>query len=212
MKKKEVRDLIYSKLNEVLSNKGFRLKKSRECFVRSFTGGHQHISISIIDYRPEFIFSLTMAIRLDAVEQIFHLFSGSLSNYQALSTTTLTQLDYFTEGQVKEYKISTETEILTALEKLSKIIIERIIPFFDKHCDIYSVEAGVNSKSLIGFDSTQFPSGAMHAVILAHLAGNPNFEELVGQFQDATRNFPEGEKDKFNQLVVYLRNYSSHSK
>ncbi|MDZ7363650.1 MAG: hypothetical protein ONB46_23475 [candidate division KSB1 bacterium] len=213
MKKQEVRDMIYTGLNSVLAGNGFRLKKSEESFVRPISGGQQRIYVALWDYQPEFIFSLTMGVRLDAVEQVFHLFSGSPPKYQSMSMTTLTQLEYFTAGKRKEYKISTEAEISTALDDLFKIVTEKVLPFFEKYRDVPSIEAAVNSGSLpTRFDSTQLPAGAMHAVILAHLVGNPNFERMVVQFQDAMRGFPEVEKDKFNRLVAYLINQPSQNR
>ena len=60
------------------------------------------LGLPLWDYNPTFEFSLNICIRLDAVEDVFHHFSGSPPKYHSMSFTTMTRLEYFTgAGQVQ---------------------------------------------------------------------------------------------------------------
>ncbi len=204
MKKQEVANKIYAALSGVLTQENFRLKKSEGLLTRPIPGGQQRIYVSILDYNPEFIFSLTVAIRLDAVEKLFHLVSGSPPKYQSLSTTTLTQLDYFTSGQYEEYQVSNDMELRKALDDTVRLVYNQILPFFARYHNLTAVEAAVNSETSPQFDSTQLPAGALHAVILAHLAQNPAIDQIVSRFETAMKDFPTHEKEKLSRLVEHL--------
>src|SRR5437660_279142 len=98
MKKREMANLIFQMLSGILSETEFRLKKSESGFVRKIPGGRQTIGLPLWDYHPEFEFSLTICIRLEAVEEIFNQFSGTAPKYHPLSLTTITSLEYFARG------------------------------------------------------------------------------------------------------------------
>jgi len=205
MRKQEVEKLIYGQIKAVIGNQGFKLKRSEEAFFRSFPDGMNMVSIALYDYHDRFSFSLTLGIRLDLVEDIFNKFSGVLPRSHSLTCTIMTQLSYFTDGKQKEFPASTEEELAESLKSVSDIIKDRILPSFDRYRDVTSLDHAVNSGKYSGFDSTRLPSGAMHAIILAHLAQNPSFDILVEQYQDQMKSFVQVEKDKFNRLVEYLR-------
>jgi hypothetical protein len=207
MNKAEARESIYRELTPLFP--GFRLKKSDEGFVRAIPGGTDKVLVPLIDYNPIFIFSLIMGIRNEEVERIFNLFSGSPPKYHAMTLTTMTPLDFFYPGQreKKEFKVSTPEEIRNAARELSKTN-NAIIDFFNQHQDVKSLDASINSGAA-GFDQSSHPYRAMHAIILAHLANNPNFESLVSGFQEEARQWHEADRNKFDRLVSYLRGHST---
>lgn len=203
MTKEEMTNLIYQTLGNILSATDFRLKKSKEAFVRQIPGGRQMLGPPLLDYNPEFVFSLVMCIRLDAVEEIFHLFSGSPNaKYQAMSYTTITRLEYFTGGPT-DFKVATADDVTSAGTVLSSVIREKIIPFFDEHKDVSALDTAVNWQEP-GIDITQNPSGAMHSIILAHLAGSQNFDALVAKHRSEMQLGREV-VHPFNRLVEYLK-------
>lgn len=206
-----VRQQINNYSASAIAASGFRLKKSAGVFVRKIPGGRQTICISLVDYNPKFILATPVCIRLDAVESIFNLFSGCLPKYHAMTETTITQLEYFTSGRLRKYEVENETELANALADLSAAMTEKIIPLLNELQDCCALEKLVSAQSKlqpqirrVQFDSTQHPSGAMHAVILAHLAENPDFEQIVSRFQQEL-NLPGNSDHEFNRLVQYLR-------
>jgi len=57
-----------------------------------------------------------------------------------------------------------------------------------------------------GIDITHNPSGAMHSVILAHLAGDTDFDRLVARHRNDMQLAPELDHP-FNHLVEYLKTH-----
>ena len=157
MKKREVRNQAYQALKQVLSDREFVLKRSEEAFVRRIKSGQQRIYVPIIDYSPEYVLSIAIGIRLDEVETIFHKFSGSPEHYQDLSTTTITQLNYFTDGRIVKYTVHTADELDQALNELVSVINSRVLPLLDECTDVEKLYQLLNRGSQFDFDSTQLP-------------------------------------------------------
>jgi hypothetical protein len=202
MKKREMVDLILEILAEVLSGTDFRLKRSDDALVRKIHDGKQVLGLPVWDYNPVFEFSLNICIRLDAVEDVFHLFSGSPPKYRAMSYTTITRLSHFM-GEPARFKVMTPDDAASVGHVLSDVIRETILPFFDAYQDVQTLDRVVNGESP-GIDITLNPSGAMHAVILAHLAGNNEFDRLVAKHRTDMQLTPDV-VHPFNRLVEYLK-------
>lgn len=202
MKKKDIVAAIYADLGNVLLPRGFKLKKSDEEFARQIATGEQSISVALVDLSPSFLFSVTIGIRIDEVEKIFHLFSGAPAEFHSMSTTTLTQLDYFADNELKEYSVSTREEVTSATTNLCGIFIETVFPFLDRCVDINSLHAELCIHP--NLDSTRPPSGLMHALILSRLAKSDCFNELSRRCQDEVAAFPPLERDKVHHLIEYL--------
>lgn len=204
MKKKEMKSLLFEMLSSILDGTDFRLKKSEDCFTRKIAGGWQMLGLPLLDYNPEFIFSLNICIRLDAVEEIFNLFSGVAPKHHSTTTTTITRLEYFTGGR-GEYEVTTPEDVASAGGILSLVIRDKIIPFFNEHKDVQALDRAVNSE-YPGIDITQNPSGAMHSVILARMAENKDFECIVAKHRTDLQLAPEI-AHSFNRLVEYLKTH-----
>ena len=196
-----MKSLIFDALGAILSGTDFILKKSDDAFVRKFPGGRQELSVPILDYHPEYEFSLVVCIRLDAVEEVFHRFSGAPPKYQGMSVTTITQLQYFT-GNARRFKVISEPDVASAVRSLAPIVRGEIIPFFDRYTDLRSLNIAVNCKHP-GIDSTQYPSRAMHSVILARLAEDADFHGIVTRHRNEMQ-LPPTADHRFNQLVKCL--------
>ena len=124
MKKQEMKNLLLDMLGRVLSGTNFRLKKSEDAYVRKIVGGRQMLGLPLLDYNPEFHFSLTICVRLEAVEETFHRFSGSPPKYHSMSETTITRLDYFG---------SSVSECMTRLKGAAILHADQPAPLRDRH-------------------------------------------------------------------------------
>ncbi len=204
MKKQEIANLIFESLNSILTEADFRLKKSEDGFVRKYSGGKQMIGLPLWDFAPYFEFSLNICIRIDAVEEIFHKFSGSQTKYHPMSFTTITRLEHFTRDSGR-YKVKTAADVTSAVSIITNVIRDKIIPFFNSHQDVKTLDAAVNCQTP-GVDITHNPSGAMHSVILARLAENSNFDFVVSKHQTEMQLAPDV-AHPFNQLVEFLKTH-----
>ncbi len=203
MKKQEVSNLIYAGLKEILPG-DFRLNKREGAFTRMIPNGFQRIYVPLFDFNPVFAFSLTIGIRLDVVEEIFNQFSGANDAGKSQTTTSLTQLGYFTQEDRKEYKVSNEQEIGAAISQLTPIINSKILPFLEQYQDVQSLDEVINRKKLPGFDSSNLLSHAMHAIILAQLSGNVAFPALVAEYAKSLEKFQPADRERFDRLVAFL--------
>jgi hypothetical protein len=203
MNKTEVRDLIYRELAPLLP--GFKAKPREESFVRTIPDGKQAVMVAIFDYKPEFRFSLTLAIRLDPVQEIVNQFSGSPPKYHKITTTTLTQLDWFFPGEPrpKQYSVTSEGDIVAAVKQLAPTIEQKILPFLDRYKDVAAIDEMVNRLDPSP-DSTHMPVRGMTALTVARLAGNPDFEALAAKYLSDLRSAPPLVQ-KYTALIEHLR-------
>jgi hypothetical protein len=203
MNKTEIRDLIYRELAPLLP--GFKPKPREESFVRTIPDGKQALMVAIVDYRPEYRFSLVLVVRLEPVQQIVNQFSGSPPKYHKLTTTTLTQLGWFFPGEPhpKQYSVTNEPEVIAAVKQLAPIIQHKILPFLDHYKDVKAIDEMINELDPSP-DSTHMPVHGLTALVAARLAHNPRFEELAAKYLTPVRSdVPPA--PKFTALVDHLR-------
>jgi hypothetical protein len=203
MTRREVFELIYRALGETLSNTNFRLERSEERYVRNIVGGWQVIGVPFYDYNPRFEFSLVMAIRLDEVQKITCMFSGSPPEYRAETVSAIIQIEYFAEVP-NTFIVWSEEDIDKAAAVLSPIVREKIVPFMDTHRDVRALDEALHrgSKQL---DSSFHPYRGMSGITIAKLAGNPEFDFLVEKYLAEMACKPEEDREKFVRLVEYLK-------
>lgn len=207
MKKQELRDLLYQHLGSILAGSGFRLKKREEAFTRIIVDGRQILGVPLWDYKPIFKFSLNVGIRLESVEAMFHKFSGTSPELQPLNYTVVTRLDYFAPDIPKQIHVTSKAEVESVFVNLSTVIRDRIIPFLDRHKDLTSLDALANpdEEPPVKFDITRNPAGAMHAIILAYLAKNGSFKDILSKKRsEVGSELCDEVAHPFHQLVDYL--------
>lgn len=200
MKKQQVKELIRRTLTSILAPKGF--KKGEDGFVREFQGGTQRIGVALYDFDPEFEFSLNFSIRLDEADELMHRFSGSPPKYHSETYTASILLDYFTGGTPSQFTVNTESEIMTKVNGLAPLLQNRIIPMLDQLMDAGALSRAINHDAI---DKSNHPYRGMAGIILARLAGDADFEQLVARYDGEMSRMPLAEREKFRKLADYLR-------
>lgn len=217
--KSEVERLIVKGLTPVVALAGFRYVKKEESFVRGINGGRQKLGLALSNYKPLFEFSLTLTVRLDAVQEIVNRFSGSPPEYHAITMTSLTQLEFLglsAEGGCVEYRASSEPELATVIPGVAAMVHERIVPFFEEYRDVTSLNRGLNPRGAErvtqqqwprnrrAFDSSYEPYRAMSGIAVARLAGDPRWPELVVAYREQLSELDEDDRRKYEELVAHL--------
>lgn len=205
MKKQEMKNLIFQSLGEMLAGTELRLKRHDDQFIREIPGGRQMLGLPLVDYGPVFKFSLNICIRLEAVETIFIELAGIAPKYRPMVFTTNTPLSYFT-GTDSDFEAETANDVAAIAGPLFTVVRDKIIPFLDAHTDVAALDQGVNRQEP-GITFMHNPSGAMHSVILAALAGNSDFDRLVEKHRSDMQLTPET-AHPFNALVRHLMEMS----
>jgi hypothetical protein len=223
-----VKNIIYDALKPVMEPHGFRLKKSKEGFVKVIHGGKQALGIPFWNYKPRFEFSFVMTIRLDEVQAITNQFSGSPPKYHSLTQTILTQMEHLGLGECR-WKAEGENEIKQKSGEAARVVQERILPFFERHQDLVTIAKAANpevppklplapkgmpdlqaARSLFNGGNQPYP--AMSAITLAHLARLANFDELASRYQKELLSLPSDSRDKFDRLVSFLKERGTQKK
>ncbi|HWB84012.1 MAG TPA: hypothetical protein VG675_07720 [Bryobacteraceae bacterium] len=183
---------------------GFRYVQE-EGFEREIPGGSQKISLPVSDYGAFSKFSLVFCVRLNAVEQILDRFSGSPPEYQSMTVTSMTPLAYFfpDKSGTKQYRIETPSDLRNVVAELATRK-DEFLRFLDTHRDVRALDAAMNSPGGAAFDNSNQPYRAMHAVILARLAKNERFDEIVKQYRTEAQEWHKESRDQYERLVEYL--------
>jgi hypothetical protein len=204
MDKKQAEELIYAGLGNTLKGTGMRLVKSQGAFVRTIPQGRQNIAVPLYDYTPEFAFSLSIGIRMDAVEDIFNLFSGATGKYQRLTLTTITPLDFFTGAEHAERRVRAPDDVERAVRELSAVIELDIVPFLCTYMTVEAVDQALHVDPRPRFDITEASSKAMHGVVVARLAGNPLYPDIVVGYRELLTAASQAVRQRFEDLVAHL--------
>jgi hypothetical protein len=204
MKKGEVRNLIYSLITPLVAEKGFQFKKAGEgILIRNIPGGNQRIGVPLVDYNPQFKFSLIITIRLDAVEEIANKFNVAPPKYHSETTTFTAQLERFMPGKNTQFMVATEEDIKAAIVSLKPVIQERIIPFLDENQSLQTL-----AKTIDFLDIPKVLSGTgagMRAMTLAKLTKQPNFENIAATYQQRISQYPKAAQEELQNFIQHLR-------
>jgi hypothetical protein len=208
MKKQEVRDALFGYLQPHLP--AWKSVKKDEAFVRPIPGGVQKIFISLVDYNPEFRFSLTFATRIDRVEDIVNQFNEAPPAAHKATVTSITQLSYFSPGEPepKQYAVKTEDDIRKAVDEVGALLRTKALPFMEAHLDIAALDRAMNGGDN-RFDTSDPTNRATRALTVAKLAGNSRFEELEESYRAAIQHFPEMSRQGLAQVIDYLHTLQS---
>ena len=212
--------MIADAITPVVSAAGFRFKKASEAFVRKIVGGRQELGLPLVEYNPVFKFSLTLCIRLEAVQEIINRFSGSPPKYHLMTLTSITQLEFLgfpaEPGRGVVFHVESETDLDAIMPRVLTTVRERVLPFFEEHRDIGAVNRGLNPEGAErvfklaefpdrrAFDATNQPYRAMTGVAVAHLANDPRLSVLISAYRSQISEMQEDDRSKFDNLVSFL--------
>jgi hypothetical protein len=213
MSSNPIENELNQRIGEVLVPRGYRftmLDKHTEGFVRAGDGIRHSIIIPMWDHAPAFEFSLTTCIRVEAVEAISNLFSGVCPEYHSSSDTCVINLPALVP-HLDRLTVYDAATIRQAVDQLAPHITDRILPFLDSHRDVRSLDRlmnqGIPPEQVWGMEGwgSWLLWYAMSAIILARLAQNPDFDELVDRYRHETRDFDDDDKERYEKLVEHLR-------
>jgi hypothetical protein len=203
MKKVEVRNAFFAQLAPSLP--GFQPRKTKELFSRKIPAGEQQVGLALADYNPVFELSLAFSIRLLEVEKIVKMFSGGAPEDELTTSTTF--IHYFAKDAPEYVRVSTPEEIAAAVQRLQPILQARVMPFFEAHQDVESLDATFNGPDGAAFNQMNAPYRDMNALTVAWLAGNPRFEALAAaaEKQSRAQGWHPASQAKLAALLKYLR-------
>jgi hypothetical protein len=210
MKKTEVFTELCQHLSTVLCPRGFKLRKRARDFVRSGNDVKQSVLLPFWDYNPEFHFSLLFGFRVEAVESLYHLFSGVDPKYQATTDTCNVNLEALTQVTPDWIEVHDVPSIREGVSRLIPLLERDVFPFLDSHQDLASLDRMMNGPDRDRLVITAEPSPSMHALILAHLNDNPKFDRLITAYRKKLeRGCCQEDMAEYEALVEHLQRLRS---
>lgn len=204
MKKGEVRKLIYSLIKPLIEDRGFRSNKGDfGGFVRAIPGGSQYLGVPLVDHNPTFKFSLIVAIRLEAVEEIANKFNAAPPKYHPDTHTFSSRLERFMPGQDTQFVVVTEEDIKAVVARLKPVVLDRIIPFLDETQNLQGIAKAMNVTEIPKVISGT--GGGMRALTVARLIGHPDFDVIATGYQQRFSQLPKQFQDEFQNFVQYVK-------
>lgn len=185
---------------------GFRFDEGGEGFVREIPTGSQKILMPLVDLNPRYLFSLLCSIRLDEVEDICNQFNPAPRRYHAMTETTTTPIEYFTERT--QFVVDTIEDVDEAARDLAPVS-KLIVQFMDRHQDKEALHRAFRSADHSRFDISVQPGRAMRELVLARLCNDADFPTIVTAQKVASASWSDTDRERFSALVEYLERLPS---
>lgn len=212
MTKRYVTNEVRSKLSENLKNNGFKYIKSKERIMREHEAGFDVIYSRIIDYNPVFQIEFSIAIRLDAVENIVNMFLGEEiinPQYKHLTSTIASSYDIMTNSEENYMEVNNEEELEKAIQNLIKLIKDKGLCFFETYRDLNA--ANILKRTQILEDTSGLSyilENLMQSLTLLKLCNDPDFDKLCDKYRKLYVPWVGQEKagrKAMDDLIEYLR-------
>lgn len=192
-----VADWLTGELGEL----GFVHRPNDEYVVRRMPQGRQDVGIAVWDRSRGVELSLILSVRIDAVEAMYHRFSGVLPEFQALSSTVVTPFHYFAGGPERT-TVATVEELAAVTQNWEQPLRNEVIPYFKEVVDVVSLDHLVNTTNDI-LDVTNLLDSYIHKIILAKVAGNPKLSTLV-ELHRPVLDALDSDSSMYDTVLEYL--------
>lgn len=212
MQAAEARKLVCAAVGRLFEPAGFAYRKSDEAFVKPFVGGRHAVYLGFWSYPPCHVFSLTPAVRIDRIEELYNEISNAPARYRQKTVSLVVQL-WRLAGQEKPahdvplpgwgspfyYTFSSEHDMSAAIDSVTPVVRELILPFSDQYRDIASVNRAINHEGLDTGDGR-----ILHGIIAAHLAKDSTYMDILSRYHKGMQAWPANDRDLFDRAVEYL--------
>lgn len=209
MTKKYIREKLGLELSENLKMDDFRFIKSKNHIIKQIENGFNLIEYRIVDYAPVFFIELSLAIRLNIVEEIVNRFLGEeIMNPQSkIHTLTLGIAFNFLMGDSNDVKVENEKELREVINKYIVGIKTKGLNYFNDYSNI------LNANRLKKEDILSNTTGIscllrnlMQSLTLMKLCNDPDFELLYPKYLEYY--IPISGQEVFGRkAIVELFNY-----
>ncbi|MFZ6873784.1 hypothetical protein ACO0LF_17130 [Undibacterium sp. Di27W] len=172
-------------LKDHLGERGFQMDvdEYRIAFSRKIEDGNQKIFISHRVGQFGNNFSVYVSVSLVSAQKIAREHEMFFPPEKEAPSTGFSTLYYFLETKDENLKsdfpATTEKEFKQSFSVVETTILNRVLDFLDQSQDVKSLDAKINSLDDEPFPAQGFPKQSYSRVILARLAGNPRFDDIV---------------------------------
>ena len=212
MNKKYVKNRIRTQIAGILKNEGFKYIKSNERIIRKHEYGFDVIYTRVIDYEPIFQIEYSIAIRLNAVEDVVNKFFGEeLFNpkNKPLTTTIASSYDLMSGTNLSYIEICTEDELEDAIQDLAELTKSKGYAFFQKYKN-YAVTNELKKNQILNDETglSNILRNLMQSLTLMKLCEDTDFDKLCEKYKELYVPFVGQEitgRKALNNLIEYLK-------
>ncbi|MGH9764464.1 MAG: hypothetical protein ACREAC_26825, partial [Blastocatellia bacterium] len=179
---------LFEAVQERLIGDGFRLVPASSEFVRRRAGILDVFWVTTLDASSGgFNVRPAASVRIERVENIFHLTSGFEPKYQPGTATMAASVGALLGGEAWacQFQLDSFAEIGGVADQLSGVFREFAVPYFEHWSSLAEIDAELNSeptKRSIHRSLAWFRCST--GIIVARLIGRPDYEELVTIYTD----------------------------
>ena len=197
--KAAVRRLLRTRLDEVLGPEGFQAVTDSRFdleLVRQLKGGDQRVCFSIEGAGSELRCTVSLTVTHDKVAEIYDKICGTSVPGGAEWSLFLEIADLLGERAGAAFPVAKTSEV----EALAATVARVVLPRLNEWKEIGDVDRVVNREARFPLMSKRFAS-----LIVAALAGNPDFERLAQALRTALAQRREDVRDALERLIIHLR-------
>jgi hypothetical protein len=186
-----------------LGRYGFKIRRKDQALERSRPFGLEQLFFGINHYHPEYVVSFYLGIRVDAVESVFHEFSGTLPAFQSASFTSVTPLSFLPKAELEQrITVSTEAQLADLVKRVVELYTREGEGFFGKYANAAALERALWTEP--GFSTIITPFNFMHLLILAKANASSEYGRIRAQALRECAPLNEFDRVKLERLVEYL--------
>jgi len=212
MNKKYVTNKIRTQIAGILENEGFKYIKSNERIIRKHEYGFDVIYTRVIDYKPIFQIEYSIAIRLNAVEDVVNKFFGEelfFPQNKPLTTTIALSYDLMSGTNLSYIEICTEDELEDAIQKLTELTKSKGYAFFQKYKN-FAVTNELKKNQILNDETglSNILRNLMQSLTLMKLCNDPDFGVLCDKYKELYAPFVGQEitgRKALDNLIEYLK-------
>jgi hypothetical protein len=213
--KSELKSALFTSLRSDMAKNGFSLKAANGRFVRRRGEITEMFQLVCLDAKPGYRIQPNVGIRIEQVENIFHQISGFESKFQKDTPTIGSSVGIYLTGDSRacEFLLESQSEVAVVAERIIGIFQEFALPYFERLGSIQSIDAELNDKPA---ERTHHRALAFFrcstGIIVAKLAGRPNYDELASLYADVmTRDNNGFYFKRFEELLTLLKTIEAGS-
>ena len=204
MDAKDVSSLVWESLAPLLVPKGFKLDR-KWGYRRVLPEVRQTVGMWSVDYYLESKFSLDFCFRVEAAEAIRQQFDEVPPEFRKVTETCGVRLNTLVPSVGKGIVVKDRRALHRALSKLTPALVRDVLPLLDSHQDLNSIDLLMNGNTREWFAGASGTSHPMNSVIVARLAGNPDWERLAGEHRERMIGRVSDENlASYERIVRYL--------
>jgi hypothetical protein len=188
---------LFESVNSELAHEGFILQAGKERFVRSHPGGITDLfQLVCLDAKPSgYRVQPNVGIRIETVEDIFHISSDMEPQYQKETPTLGGAVGNILTGSSRscEFRLASLSDVTAVTTEILRVFREFALPYFDKYSSLPEIDAELNDKP-----QERTPNRGMSwlrvstGIIVARLVGRDDYLQLVEMYEERMRRENNG--------------------